>query len=150
MCWARSFSPAPFGSMLEVLLTTILADPSGICSHLIRVRVRYFAAIFSVDICERATYAMPEYRVSAPLHPFPFNHSPVLLVTSLSLNKFRMSPQHPLIDKPAPSFSIPDSNGDVFKFPPEEEGKRIEKPIALFFYPSAGQPCPWGRLSISR
>ncbi|KAF8558320.1 AhpC-TSA-domain-containing protein [Imleria badia] len=49
-----------------------------------------------------------------------------------------MAPQHPLIDKPAPSFSIPDSNGELFKFPPEMEGKRIEKPIALFFYPESG------------
>ncbi|KAN0087697.1 Thioredoxin-like fold [Tylopilus felleus] len=49
-----------------------------------------------------------------------------------------MSPQHPLIDNPAPSFSTPDSNGEIFKFPPEKDGKRIEKPIALFFYPESG------------
>ncbi|KAH0832158.1 thioredoxin-like protein [Lanmaoa asiatica] len=49
-----------------------------------------------------------------------------------------MAPQHPLIDKPAPPFSIPDSNGEVFNFPPEQEGKRVEKPIALFFYPRTG------------
>lgn len=46
---------------------------------------------------------------------------------------------HPLIDKEAPSFSIPDANGEMFKFPPEEEGKRVEKPIALFFYPHSGK-----------
>lgn len=57
------------------------------------------------------------------------------------LNSIRMSPQHPLIDNPAPSFSTPDSNGEIFKFPPEKDGKRIEKPIALFFYPESGQPC---------
>ncbi|KIJ62724.1 hypothetical protein HYDPIDRAFT_30313 [Hydnomerulius pinastri MD-312] len=45
---------------------------------------------------------------------------------------------HPLIDKEAPSFSISDSNGETFKFPPEEGGKRVEKPIALFFYPESG------------
>lgn len=50
-----------------------------------------------------------------------------------------MAPQHPLIDKIAPSFSIPDSNGDVFKFPPEQDGKPVEKPIALFFYPKSGK-----------
>ncbi|KAG9315653.1 thioredoxin-like protein [Chiua virens] len=49
-----------------------------------------------------------------------------------------MVPRHPLIDKPAPSFCIPDSNGEPFKFPPEQEGKRVEKPIALFFYPESG------------
>ncbi|KAG8214717.1 thioredoxin-like protein [Butyriboletus roseoflavus] len=49
-----------------------------------------------------------------------------------------MAPQHPLIDKPAPSFSIPDSNGTMFKFPPEQEGQRVGKPIALFFYPESG------------
>ncbi|KAF8440824.1 thioredoxin-like protein [Boletus edulis BED1] len=49
-----------------------------------------------------------------------------------------MAPQHPLIDKPAPSFSIPDSNGELFRFPPEKEGKPVQKPIALFFYPESG------------
>lgn len=50
-----------------------------------------------------------------------------------------MAPQHPLIDQVAPSFSIPDSNGDMFKFPPEQEGKPVERPIALFFYPKSGK-----------
>ncbi|KAF9236483.1 thioredoxin-like protein [Melanogaster broomeanus] len=45
---------------------------------------------------------------------------------------------HPLIDKVAPSFSIPDSNGEIFKFPLEEGGKSVEKPLALFFYPQSG------------
>ncbi|KAH7884975.1 thioredoxin-like protein [Phlebopus sp. FC_14] len=45
---------------------------------------------------------------------------------------------HPLIDKPAPSFSIPDANGETYKFLPEEGGKRVEKPVALFFYPESG------------
>lgn len=45
---------------------------------------------------------------------------------------------HPLINKPAPEFSIPDANGHMFKFPPEEQGVRVKKPIALFFYPEAG------------
>ncbi|KAG6377229.1 thioredoxin-like protein [Boletus reticuloceps] len=49
-----------------------------------------------------------------------------------------MAPQHPLIDRPAPSFSIPDSNGELFQFPPEKEGRPIRKPIALFFYPESG------------
>lgn len=56
-----------------------------------------------------------------------------------------MAPQHPLIGKPAPSFSIPDSNGELFKFPPEIEGKRIEKPIALFFYPESGKLSSMGK-----
>ncbi|KAG2359635.1 hypothetical protein BDR07DRAFT_1336516 [Suillus spraguei] len=45
---------------------------------------------------------------------------------------------HPLINEPAPEFSIPDANGEMFKFPPEEQGVRVKKPIALFFYPEAG------------
>ncbi|KAG2153010.1 thioredoxin-like protein [Suillus bovinus] len=45
---------------------------------------------------------------------------------------------HPLINEPAPEFSIPDANGHMFKFPPEEQGVRVKKPIALFFYPEAG------------
>ncbi|KAJ8583386.1 peroxiredoxin Q [Rhizopogon salebrosus TDB-379] len=44
---------------------------------------------------------------------------------------------HPLINKPAPEFSIPDANGQMFKFPPEEQGQRVRKPIALFFYPES-------------
>jgi peroxiredoxin Q/BCP len=46
---------------------------------------------------------------------------------------------HPLIDEPAPEFSIPDANGEMFKFPPEEQGQRVRKPIALFFYPESGK-----------
>lgn len=46
---------------------------------------------------------------------------------------------HLLINKPAPEFSIPDANGHMFKFPPEEQGVRVKKPIALFFYPEAGK-----------
>ncbi|KAL4073100.1 thioredoxin-like protein [Scleroderma yunnanense] len=45
---------------------------------------------------------------------------------------------HPLIDKEAPSFTLPDANGAVFNFPPQDKGRRIEKPIALFFYPRSG------------
>ncbi|KAG1822556.1 peroxiredoxin Q, partial [Suillus subaureus] len=45
---------------------------------------------------------------------------------------------HPLINEPAPEFSVPDANGRMFKFPPEEQGVRVKKPIALFFYPGAG------------
>ncbi|KAG1879153.1 thioredoxin-like protein [Suillus subluteus] len=45
---------------------------------------------------------------------------------------------HPLINQPVPEFSIPDANGHTFKFPPEEQGVRVKKPIALFFYPEAG------------
>lgn len=45
---------------------------------------------------------------------------------------------HPLINQPAPEFSIPDANGHMFNFPPEEQGVRVKKPIALFFYPEAG------------
>ncbi|KIK18337.1 hypothetical protein PISMIDRAFT_684211 [Pisolithus microcarpus 441] len=45
---------------------------------------------------------------------------------------------HPLIDKEAPSFTLLDANGDSFKFPPEEGGKRVDKPIAVFFYPQSG------------
>ncbi|KAG1743321.1 thioredoxin-like protein [Suillus paluster] len=45
---------------------------------------------------------------------------------------------HPLINKPAPEFSVPDANGQMFKFPPEEQGRRVNKPIALFFYPESG------------
>lgn len=45
---------------------------------------------------------------------------------------------HPLINELAPEFSIPDVNGKMFKFPPEEQGVRVKKPIALFFYPEAG------------
>ncbi|KAF9221492.1 AhpC-TSA-domain-containing protein [Gyrodon lividus] len=45
---------------------------------------------------------------------------------------------HPLIDKEAPSFSISDSKGETFKFPPEEGGKDGGKPIVLFFYPESG------------
>ncbi|KAI6041379.1 thioredoxin-like protein [Pisolithus marmoratus] len=45
---------------------------------------------------------------------------------------------HPLVDKEAPSFTLPDVNGESFRFPPEEGGKRVEKPIAVFFYPQSG------------
>ncbi|KAG0700455.1 thioredoxin-like protein [Suillus ampliporus] len=45
---------------------------------------------------------------------------------------------HPLINKPAPEFSIPHANGHMFKFPPEEQGRRVNKPIALCFYPESG------------
>ncbi|KAF8843227.1 peroxiredoxin Q [Paxillus ammoniavirescens] len=45
---------------------------------------------------------------------------------------------HPLTNKEAPSFSLPDANDQTFEFPPEEGGKRVEKPIALFFYPESG------------
>ncbi|KIO05974.1 hypothetical protein M404DRAFT_999199 [Pisolithus tinctorius Marx 270] len=45
---------------------------------------------------------------------------------------------HPLVDKGTPSFTLLDANGESFKFPPEEGGKRIEKPIAVFFYPQSG------------
>ncbi|KAI6115810.1 thioredoxin-like protein [Pisolithus croceorrhizus] len=45
---------------------------------------------------------------------------------------------HPLIDKEAPSFTLLDANGESFKFPPEEGGKRVNKPIAVFFYPQSG------------
>jgi len=45
---------------------------------------------------------------------------------------------HALINKPAPEFLIPDANGQMFKFPPEEQGQRVHKPIALFFYPKSG------------
>ncbi|KAG2145874.1 thioredoxin-like protein [Suillus clintonianus] len=45
---------------------------------------------------------------------------------------------HPLINKPAPEFSIPDANGHMFKFPPEVQGLQVKKPIALFFYPESG------------
>lgn len=45
---------------------------------------------------------------------------------------------HPLINEPAPEFLIPDANGHMFKFPPGEQGVRVKKPIALFFYPEAG------------
>ncbi|KAI5989057.1 thioredoxin-like protein [Pisolithus albus] len=45
---------------------------------------------------------------------------------------------HPLIGKEAPSFTLPDANGNSFKFPPEQEGRRVDKPIAVFFYPQSG------------
>ncbi|KIM66812.1 hypothetical protein SCLCIDRAFT_1210866 [Scleroderma citrinum Foug A] len=45
---------------------------------------------------------------------------------------------HPLINKEAPYFTLPDANGVVFQFPPEEGGHRVEKPIAVFFYPLSG------------
>ena len=45
---------------------------------------------------------------------------------------------HPLINKLTPEFSLPDANGQTFKFPPEEQGQRVRKPIALFFYPKLG------------
>jgi len=45
---------------------------------------------------------------------------------------------HPLVDKEAPHFTLSDANGVVFKFPPEEGGHRVEKPIAVFFYPQSG------------
>ncbi|OJA09330.1 hypothetical protein AZE42_05454 [Rhizopogon vesiculosus] len=45
---------------------------------------------------------------------------------------------HALINKPAPEFLIPDANGQMFKFPPEKQGQRVHKPIALFFYPKSG------------
>lgn len=69
--------------------------------------------------------------------------------TSLSLNSLGMAPQHPLVDKPALSFTIPDSNGNAFKFPPEHEGERVGKPIALFFYPESGKLC-FMALSVPR
>jgi len=40
---------------------------------------------------------------------------------------------HPLVGKPAPSFSIPDSDGNTYEFLPGQG-----KPIALFFYPESG------------
>lgn len=46
---------------------------------------------------------------------------------------------HPLINESVPEFSLPDANGHMFKFPPEEQGVRVKKPIALFFYPEAGK-----------
>ncbi|EGN97994.1 hypothetical protein SERLA73DRAFT_182807 [Serpula lacrymans var. lacrymans S7.3] len=41
---------------------------------------------------------------------------------------------HPLVGTPAPSFSIPDSNGETFNLTPGTTGA----PIALFFYPESG------------
>ncbi|KIK97064.1 hypothetical protein PAXRUDRAFT_767446 [Paxillus rubicundulus Ve08.2h10] len=45
---------------------------------------------------------------------------------------------HPLTNKGALSFLLPDANGQTFEFPPEEGGKHVGKPIALFFYPESG------------
>ncbi|KAG2096537.1 thioredoxin-like protein [Suillus discolor] len=45
---------------------------------------------------------------------------------------------HPLVNESSPEFSLPDANGHMFKFPPEEQGVRVKRPIALFFYPEAG------------
>lgn len=45
---------------------------------------------------------------------------------------------HPLINEPTPKFCIPDANGRIFKFPPEEQGQRVCKPIAVFFYRESG------------
>lgn len=42
---------------------------------------------------------------------------------------------HSLINQPAPSFSIPDSNGQTYNFVPGSDGV----PIALFFYPKTGK-----------
>ncbi|EIW81373.1 thioredoxin-like protein [Coniophora puteana RWD-64-598 SS2] len=40
---------------------------------------------------------------------------------------------HPLVGKAAPSFAIPDSDGNTYEFKPGQG-----KPIALFFYPESG------------
>jgi len=45
---------------------------------------------------------------------------------------------HPLINQPTPEFCIPDAKGRMFKFPPEEQGQRVHKPIAVFFYRESG------------
>ncbi|KAH7913338.1 thioredoxin-like protein [Hygrophoropsis aurantiaca] len=41
---------------------------------------------------------------------------------------------HTLVGKPAPSFSIPNYDGETYNLTPGVEGK----PIALFFYPESG------------
>ncbi|EMD39977.1 hypothetical protein CERSUDRAFT_112219 [Gelatoporia subvermispora B] len=41
---------------------------------------------------------------------------------------------HPLVGKPAPSFSLPDANGNTYTLTPGANGV----PVALFFYPKSG------------
>jgi hypothetical protein len=45
-----------------------------------------------------------------------------------------MSKQHALLNQPAPTFSLPNTDGTTYEFKPGATGK----PAAVFFYPKAG------------
>ena len=46
-----------------------------------------------------------------------------------------MPRSHPLIGKPAPQLSLPDSNGQTYTLSPDT----LAKPVVIFFYPKAGK-----------
>jgi peroxiredoxin len=53
-----------------------------------------------------------------------------------------MTDSDTLIGKPAPSFTLPNYDGELFTFVPGEKGI----PTAIFVYPAAGMVAFWGSL----